>query len=249
MLNLNLNIIECQRRAIAPITITNFDYLLIGGGGGGAAGQGAIGGNGGAGGSIISGSFDVSHFAGKIDLLVGAGGVGGTGIGLNGTNGASSSLFYNDSLIQIAAGGAAGVNSTENRGGKTSTYDSIPTGGGDYLWVQDGTKGGDSPVGSNGVGGGQGNQIFPWGTSPTLTTSNGFTNSGGGGGGLRWDEFNPGGGSSTAMGAAGMCMLRLFDPRDVFTYTGDWEVFVYQNGYKYFYYQTDGTFSFFGKRD
>jgi hypothetical protein len=245
MLNLNLNIIECQRRTIAPVLVNAFDYLIIGGGGGAQAGQGAIGGNGGAGGQVVSGSFDFTHGT-SATLNIGTGGIGGGAIGANGTNGVSSSLIYQATTF-TANGGAAGTNSTQNRGGITSTIDSIPTGGGEYLWAQMGTKGGDSPAGSAGVGGGTSNQEFPWGTSPFLSAQTAYFNSGGGGGGFRWDEFNPGG--QTGNGAAGMCMLRFADPRDVFTYTGDWSVFVYQNGYKYFYWQNNGTFTFLGKRD
>lgn len=242
MLNLNYNIIECQRRTIAPVLFNGFDYLIIGGGGGGAAGGGAIGGAGGAGGQVSSGSFAFFHGT-SATLNVGTGGAGGTAIGLNGTAGTSSTLIYSTTTY-TANGGAAGTNSTQNRGGITSTIDS-----GNYTWAQDGTKGGDSPVGSPGTGGGTGTQEFPWGTSPSLLVQNAFTNSGGGGGGFKWNEFNPGGISSNGMGADGMCMLRFSDPRDVFAYTGDWDVFVYQNGYKYFYWQNSGTFTLLGKRD
>jgi hypothetical protein len=34
MLNLNFNIVECQRRTIAPVLITPIEYMIIGGGGG-----------------------------------------------------------------------------------------------------------------------------------------------------------------------------------------------------------------------
>lgn len=245
MLNLNYNIIRAKPLdiGIAPILFNGFDYLIVGAGGGGAAGGGAIGGNGGAGGQVISGSFTFFHGT-SATLNVGTGGAGGTGIGLNGTAGTASSLVYSTSTF-TANGGAAGTNSsTTNRGGTTSTIDS-----GNYTWAQDGLKGADSPAGSGGAGGGTGGQEFPWGTSPVLQVQNAFTNSGGGGGGFRWDEFNPGGISSNGMGADGMCMLRFSDPRDVFTYTGDWDYLVYENGYKYFYWQNSGTFTLLGKRD
>lgn len=239
MLNLNYNIIRAKPLdiGIAPILSNMFDYLIVGAGGGGAGGGGSIGGNGGAGGQVISGSFDFNHLT-TSTINVGTGGAGGGGIGVNGTAGNNSSIVYQLSTF-TATGGAPGTNSSEsNRDGITSTIDS-----GDYTWAQNGTKGGDSPTGGSGFGGGTGNQPFPWGTSPFLVAINGFTNSGGGGGGARWGEF-PGG-----QGADGMCMLRFADPRNVFDYTGDWDVFVYQNGYKYFYWQNSGTFTLLGKKD
>jgi hypothetical protein len=244
MLNLNLNIIRAKPLdiGIAPILANTFEYLVLGGGGGGAAGGGSIGGNGGAGGQLVSGSFSFNHLS-SANLNVGNGGEGGAGIGLNGTNGTNSTLIYQSSTIATANGGAAGTNSTQNRGGKTSTIDSSAL----YTWGQDGTKGGDTPSGTNGVGGGTSGQQFPWGESAFLAAQTAFTNSGGGGGGFRWDSFN--GTGLLGNGAKGMLMLRFFDPRDVFEYTGDWTVFVYENGYKYFYYQNTGTFTFLGKRD
>jgi hypothetical protein len=244
MLNLNLNIIRAKPLdiGIAPILANTFEYLILGGGGGGAAGGGSLGGNGGAGGELISGSFSFNHLS-TINVNVGNNGEGGANIGLNGTPGTSSTLVYQSSTLATANGGAAGTNSTQNRGGKQSIIDSS----GLYTWGQDGTTGGPTPSGQNGIGGGTGAQEFPWGTSPFTPTQSAFTNSGGGGGGFRWDEFNNDG--LRGNGAKGMGMLRFFDPRDVFEYTGDWSVFVYQDGYKYFYWQNTGTFTFLGKRD
>lgn len=242
MLNLNYNIIECQRRTIAPILSNMFDYLVVGGGGGAAAGNGGLGGNGGAGGSVISGSFAFNHLT-TATLNVGDGGVGGLNIGLNGSAGTQSTIVYQSSTLVTANGGAPGTQTSLSlTGGTTSTFDS-----GNYLWAQNGAKGGDSPTGTFGPGGGTGNQTFPWGTSPFLNTQTAFTNSGGGGGGFKWNEYN--GDGATGNGAKGMCMLRFADPRNVFEYTGDWSVFVYENGYKYFYWQNAGTFTLLGKRD
>lgn len=245
MLNYNWNTLYTNRVTIAPILANTFDYLIIGGGGGGAAGGGSIGGNGGSGGTVVSGSFSFNHLT-SATLNVGNGGVGGLNIGLNGSAGTASTIVYQSSTIATAGGGAAGTNSsTSVRGGVTSSIDSAPIVG-DYVWAQNGTKGGNSPVGDNGAGGGTGNQVFPWGTSPQLFVPTAFTNSGGGGGGLRWDTFN--GDGLTGNGAKGMCMLRFYDPRNVFDYTGNWNVFVSQNGYKYFYWQNTGTFTFLGKK-
>lgn len=242
MLNYNWNTLYTNRVTIAPILANTFDYLVVGGGGGAAAGDGSLGGNGGEGGSVISGSFSFNHLT-SATLNVGNGGVGGLGIGLNGSAGTASNIIYELSTIVTANGGAAGTQTSLNlTGGTTSTFDS-----GNYLWGQNGAKGGDTPTGVFGPGGGTGNQVFPWGTSPQLQTQTAFTNSGGGGGGFKWNEFN--GTGLVGNGAKGMCMLRFADPRDVYDYTGDWDVFVYENGYKYFYWQDNGTFTFLGKRD
>lgn len=246
MLNLNYNIIRAKPLdiGIAPILANTFDYLLIGGGGGGNAGGGALGGNGGQGGFLTSGSFSFNHLT-TATLTVGNGGNGGDPQGGIGAAGTSSSLVYADSIF-TANEGAGGFNTSQvDRGGQTSPITSQPNTIDAYVWSQNGTRGGDSPSQLfAGIGGGTNTQEFPWGISPSAPPYlNAYTNSGGGGGGERWGNW-PGGN-----GAQGMCMLRFFDPRDVFEYTGDWTVFVYENGYKYFYFQNTGTFTFLGKRD
>lgn len=247
MLNLNLNIIECQRRTIAPVLTTNFDYLLVGGGGGGAAGGGAIGGNGGLGGNVSSGSFLITHGT-TATVTVGTKGLGGNPLGNIGTNGTSSSLSYQSTTIDAVAGGLAGAfTGSSAPNGTTSPIDSM-VGISEIYWAQAGTKGGNSPVGSNGQSGNTTapNYTFPWGQGAP-TDVNAFTNSGGGGAGFRWDSFNPG--ANVGNGADGVGMLRLYDPNDIFDYVGTWSYYVKQNGYKYFYYQTTGTFTLYGKND
>jgi hypothetical protein len=250
MLNLNLNIIECQRRAIPPVLTTNFEYLLVGAGGGGNAGNGAVGGNGGLGGALSSGSISFIHGT-TATISVGTKGVGGGSIGATGTNGTSSSLSYQSSIVDSAIGGLGGAftGSIPAPNGTTSPYDSLVNGVDEIYWAQAGTKGGDTPLGDNGRSGNiaSPNWNFPWGQG-SPSDVNAFTNSGGGGAGFRWDSFNPGG-TTSGCGADGVGMLRMYDPNDIFDYVGTWSYYVKQNGYKYFYYQTNGTFTLYGKID
>lgn len=249
MLNLNLNIIECQRRTIPPVLTTNFDFLLVGGGGGGNAGDGGTGGNGGTGGAVTSGSFLFTHGT-TATIKVGTKGLGGAPIGGLGTNGTSSSLSYESTTLSSAIGGIGGAFSGSGApNGTTSSIDSLGQGA-EIYWAQSGTKGGDTPTGTNGASGNISapNYNFPWGQGAP-SDKNAFTNSGGGGAGFAYNEFNPGGLVSAGDGADGVGMLRMYDPNDIFDYVGTWSYYVKENGYKYFYYQVDGTFTIYGKID
>jgi len=251
MLNYNLNTLYTSPRTIQPILANDFNYFLIGGGGGGAAGIGSTGGKGGEGGKISTGSFSFPHLS-TATLIVGGGGVSGVTSGATGDNGISSSLSLESSLISYASGGLANFNSTTSQnptqvGLDYDYYDAT-------IWGADGQKGGDSPLGADGLGGGSGaNNNFPWTTDPSPATPAGLVHTGGGGGGFRWDQFNGGGNLN---GASGLVVLSFLDPRDVFDYTGDWDSFLYLNGRKYFYWlrqptvgtTSAGTFTFLGKR-
>jgi len=242
MLNLNFNIIECQRRTIAPILANDFNYFLIGGGAGGSGGGVTIGGNGGQGGRFSTGSISVNHLS-TFTITIGNGGDGGNAQGASGTNGGQTLLDLDSSLVSFASGGIANFNSGQDQNliSVGTNYDYYNSG----LWAGDGTKGGDSPVGATGQGGGTdglNTDGIPWLPNPTGTSATGAQNTGGGGGGRKWGEF-PGGN-----GAKGVAVLSFLDPRDVFTYSGDYSYFEYDGNRKYFYYLNNGTFTLFGKR-
>lgn len=239
MLNLNYNIIECQRRTIAPILVNDFNYFLVGGGAGGSGGGVSVGGNPGEGGDFTTGSIAVPHLS-TFTITIGNGGTGGNAQGASGTNGEQSILNLDSSLIAFASGGIANY-STPAVGGEQVglNYDYFDWPG----WCEDGTKGGDSPVGGSGQGGGTGaNNNFPWTSNPSPISINALVNTGGGGGGARWGEF-PGGN-----GGKGIAVISFLDPRNVYDYSGDWTYFYYLNNRKYFYYTNNGTFTFLGKR-
>ena len=252
MLNLNYNIIGCKSNTIAPILANDFNYFLIGGGGGGAAGNGGQGGRGGEGGKVVTGSFSFPHLA-TATITVGGGGVSGTAIGATGDNGVTSSLSLQSSLLAFASGGLANFNT-----GSAQNYNQV---GLDYdyfnsaIWAGDGQKGGDTPSGLNGLGGGANqNNNFPWTSNPSPSGMPGLNFTGGGAGGFRWDSFNGGGNLN---GAPGLVVLSFSDPRNIYEYVGDWDLFYYLNGRKYFYWlriptvgtTSTGTFRFLGQRD
>ncbi len=245
MLNLNFNIIECQRRTIAPILANDFNYFLIGGGGGGNFGGGAIGGAGGLGGEFSTGSLSVPHLS-TFNITVGTGGLRGTTSPSPiqaATNGGQTILNLNSSLVSFASGGLAVQNtSVSDRGGfgVGSNYDYFE----ETQWGQKGTKGGDSPTGVNGLGGGtQTNNNWAWTTDPSPVSINGLDNTGGGGAGVKWGEAIGGNGGK------GIAVLSFLDPRNVYDYSGTYEYFYYSNGRKYFYFLNNGTFTFLGKKD
>ena len=239
MLNLNYNIIECQRRTIAPVLVNDFNYFLLGGGGGGTAGDVSIGGNPGEGGDITTGSIAVNHLS-TFTITIGNGGIGGASQGASGTNGGQSLLNLDSSLIAFASGGIANLSTPVPGGtqpGLSYDYFDWPE------WGADGTKGGDFPAGGTGQGGGTGaNNGFPWTSNPSPISINGLVNSGGGGGGSQYGTFPAGNGGS------GIAVVSFLDPRNVYDYTGNWAYFYYLNNRKYFYYTSNGTFTFLGKK-
>ena len=241
MLNLNYNIIECQRRTIAPILANDFNYFLIGGGGGGSAGGSSIGGRGGEGGKITTGSISLPHLS-TFNITIGNGGAGGNplnGLGLNGTQ---TILNLNSSVVSFASGGLGDFNSTGNQDYNQVglEYDYFNSG----IWSGNGTKGGDTPSGFVGNGGGSlANNNLPWTTNPSPSSKNGLANTGGGGAGERFGSW-PGGN-----GGIGLAVLSFLDPRDVFEYSGNYSYFEYDGNRKYFYYLNNGTFTFLGKRN
>lgn len=252
MLNLNLNTLYTSRVTIEPILSNTFNYFLIGGGGGGASG--AAGGKGGEGGKILTGSFDFPHLS-TVTLQVGGGGVSGTTSGATGDNGVSSSLSNDSGLIGYASGGLANFNASTSS--QSHNYTQV---GFDYdyynssIWAGDGTKGSDAPELFSGTGGGaNANNDFPWTTDPSPAGIPGLVHTGGGAGGFQYNEFNGGGDLN---GASGLVVLSFLDPRNVFDYTGDWDLLLYLNGRKYFYWlrepivgtASNGTFTFLGKK-
>ena len=237
MLNLNYNIIECQRRGIAPVLITPIEYMIVGGGGGGNTGNGTNGGNGGGGGQFISSSFDITHLT-SATIVIGQGGSGKTGIGLTGDNGQNSVLTYNSSPIATSNGGTGGGGAT---GGAPNVNAGFALNG--TLWflsqfVRYGPQGGGgagsvNSVATDGGGTGGGN-----GGDPTTSATD---NSGGGGGGSNWNAFPSGNGGS------GISILRYFNPNNIFDATGGTITTV--DEYTYHTFTTNGTFTFLGKRD
>jgi hypothetical protein len=241
MLNYNLNTLYTNRVSIEPILANEFNYFLIGGGGGGSAGGGSIGGKGGEGGKITTGSISVPHLS-TFNITIATGGDGGDPEGGLGLNGGQTILNLNSSVLTFASGGLGNFNS-----GQIQDYNQV---GLEYdyfnsaIWSGDGTKGGDSPSGNTGIGGGSGaSNNLPWTTNPAPFAKNGLINTGAGGGGERWGQW-PGGNGGT-----GLTVLSFLDPRDVFEYSGNYTYFEYDGNRKYFYFLNNGSFTFFGKRN
>jgi len=237
MLNLNFNIVECQRRTIAPVLITAIEYMIIGGGGGGNTGNGTNGGNGGGGGQFISSSFDITHLT-SADIVIGNGGSGRNAQGLTGFDGENSTLTYNAVAIATSNGGTGGGGAT---GGTPGVSAGIAQNG--TLWflsptIRFGPQGGGGAGSSASVatvggatGGGNGGD-------PTTSAT---ANSGGGGGGSNWNAFPSGNGGS------GISILRYYNPNNIFDATGGTISTV--GDFTYHTFTSNGTFTFLGKRD
>jgi hypothetical protein len=236
MLNLNLNTVQSNLNKPAPITTAEIYYALIGGGGGGdqrgtntgacAGGPSLIpGGKGGQGGQIITSSFIITHTDSCFITEISQGGLGGLVVsGINVRFGQSGSgvttLEYQSSSLNEASGGLGGImtNTGSQAGGTILPLQLNPTPG-------SGIQAGNATAGfcePNSIQGQQGQ---------------GF---GGGGFGATYQ------GDAGGVGTNGAVILSFFDPRNIYTYAGDYDEEFYTNGYRIFYYYSTGFFQFIG---
>lgn len=238
MLNLNFNIVECQRRAIAPVLFTPIEYMIIGGGGGGNTGNGTNGGNGGGGGQFISSSFDITHLT-SADIVIGNGGSGRNAQGLTGFNGENSTLTYQSIAIATSNGGVGGGGAT---GGQPDVNAGTAANGTAWFLSNPfplyGPNGGGGAGSSNSVASDGGETGGGDGGDPTTSAT---ANTGAGGGGSNWNAFPSGNGGS------GISILRYFNPNNIFDATGGTISTV--GDYTYHTFTSNGTFTFLGKRD
>lgn len=231
MLNLNLNTLNANLNRPGPITTQQIFYALIGGGGGGSQ----AGGNGGQGGQIVTSSFIITHTDSCFITEIGQGGLGGLTVsgnivrlGLNGTG--STTLEYKSSQVNAASGGLGNFNTNTTQADPPGTilpiqlnptFDDCPGQSCTYT-AGDGTKGSIATQGIQGVGFGGGGFGAP--AAPPAVPA-----------------VDVGG-----VGTNGAAILSFFDPRNIFTYEGDYNAEFYTNGYRIFYYTTTGFFKFIG---
>ena len=186
---------------VAPLNVTQVQYLVVGGGGGAGNGYDNAGGGGGGAGMVLTGNIAVTPGT-SYTVTVGAGGAGGADARTNNPgNAGNSSVFSSVTSLGGGAGagsrtggtaGAAQVGSTTaatggsgsgggfgGKGGGGSTTagsaNSGATGGAGGSGTSSSITGSAVTYGAGGAGGGAG--------APTTDGANGGNNTGNGGGG------------------------------------------------------------------